>query len=322
MTEKENGVIILRVIKLRLNEVYEMNRIKLNEDLSFSQIISGMWRLDSWDFTTEDLTKFVEQSMELGITTFDHADIYGSYTCEEIFGRVLKEKPSLRDNMELVTKCGIALPSAKFPEHTRAHYNTTKEHIIRSAENSLQNLQTDVIDVLLIHRPDPLMNPQDVAEAFSQLKSEGKVRHFGVSNFTVPQLNMLQAYLDEPLITNQIEASPLCLEHFQNGVIEWMFEKQIKPMIWSPLAGGRLFTNTDEQAVRVREVMGEIASKHQIEIDTLAYAWLLKHPINMMPIVGTGNIERVKSAVQSLDVTITREEWYEIFVAAQGHPLP
>ncbi|MGM9986733.1 MAG: aldo/keto reductase family oxidoreductase [Bacillaceae bacterium] len=299
-----------------------MERIQLRDDLSFSKIIHGMWRLESWDFSTAQCIDFIEKCIEMGITTFDHADIYGSYTCEQIFGEALKEKPALRDQIEIVTKCGISLVSPNRPQYTMNHYNTTKEHIIKSVETSLQNFHTDQLDVVLIHRVDPLMNPEDVASAFQQLKQEGKVRHFGVSNFTVPQLNMLQAYLDESIVTNQIEVSPLCLEHFQNGVMEWLAQYKVKPMIWSPLAGGRLFTDEGEDAVRVRGVLAKIAASHGVDIDTIAYAWLNMHPVGMMPIVGSGKIERVQKAVDSLKVTLTREQWYEIFIAAQGYPLP
>lgn len=153
------------------------------ETLKFSRIIQGFWRLAEWNMTKQELLSFIEECMDMGITTFDHADIYGGYTCEGLFGEALQLKPSLRENMQIVTKCGIAPPSPKFPERYVAHYNTNAEHIIKSAEDSLQNLHTDYIDVLLIHRPDPFMDPNEVAEAFSRLKQEGKVRHFGVSNF-------------------------------------------------------------------------------------------------------------------------------------------
>lgn len=160
-----------------------MQYIKLAEDLKFSRIIHGLWRLADWNLSTNDTQTLIEQCLDRGITTFDHADIYGNYSCEKLFGQALAQKPSLRESMQLVTKCGIKLTSDKYPERKINFYDTSKEHIINSANQSLKNLNTDYIDVLLLHRPDPFMDPQEVADAFIQLKEEGKVRYFGVSNF-------------------------------------------------------------------------------------------------------------------------------------------
>lgn len=300
-----------------------MKRIKLAENLEFSQIIHGLWRLADWNMSSEDLISFIEECMDLGITTFDHADIYGGYTCEEIFGKALSLKPELREKMQIVTKCGIKLKSSKFPNLKMNHYDTSKEHILMSVNSSLKNLQTDYIDLLLIHRPNPFMNPKEVAEAFNVLHKEGKVRHFGVSNFLPAQFNTLQAHLEMPLVTNQIEVSPMQLEHFEKGTIDLLQEKGIAPMIWSPLAGGQIFTSQSEKAVRVRTLLEEIAVEIEAKsIDEVMYAWLLAHPANMMPIVGSGKIERVQTAVGSTKLSMTAEQWLRIYVAGMGHPLP
>lgn len=300
-----------------------MKRIRLAEDLEFSQIIHGLWRLSEWNMKSEQLVSFFEECIELGITTFDHADIYGGYTCEEIFGKALSLKPELREKIQIVTKCGIKLKSSKFPDLKMNHYDTSKEHILMSVNNSLKNLQTDYIDLLLIHRPNPFMNPKEVAEAFNQLHTEGKVRHFGVSNFLPSQFNMLQAYLDMPLVTNQIEVSPMQFEHFEKGTVDLLLEKEIAPMIWSPLAGGQIFTSQSEQAVRVRSMLEEISAEIGANsIDEVMYAWLLVHPANMMPIVGSGKIERVKTAVEATKLRMTAEQWLRIYVAGMGHNLP
>lgn len=203
-----------------------MERIQMANNLEFSRIIQGFWRLAEWNMPKQELLSFIENCMEMGITTFDHADIYGGYTCESLFGEALQLQPSLRDNMQIVTKCGIAPPSPKFPKRYVAHYNTSTKHIVKSVEQSLQNLHTDYIDLLLIHRPDPFMDPSEAAEAFTRLKQEGKVRHFGVSNFLPSQFNMLSSYLDFPLITNQIEVSAMQLEHFEKGTINLCQEKE------------------------------------------------------------------------------------------------
>jgi len=300
-----------------------MKRIQLAEDLQFSQIIHGLWRLSEWNMTSEELVTFIEDCIKLGITTFDHADIYGDYSCEKIFGEALALKPELREEIQIVTKCGIKLCSSKFPDRLIGHYDTITEHILQSVENSLKNLQTNYIDLLLIHRPDPFMDPKEVAKAFNQLHKEGKVCHFGVSNFLPSQFQMLQAHLDMPLVTNQIEVSPMQLEHFEKGTIDLMLEKGISPMIWSPLAGGQIFTSMTEDAVRVRAMLEVIAQEvDATSIDQVMYAWLLAHPANMMPIVGSGKIERVKSAVEATNISLSREQWFRIYVAAMGHPVP
>jgi predicted oxidoreductase len=228
-----------------------MERIKMSKDLEFSRIVHGLWRLNEWDLSKEQLLQLIEQCLEMGITTFDHADIYGNFTCEEIFGEALKLNPKIREKMEIVTKTGIVFKSNNRPEHDGHYYNTTFEHIVKSAERSLQNFGTDYIDVLLIHRPDPFMDPEDVAKAFNQLRSEGKVNYFGVSNFTQNDFTLLQSYLDFDLVTNQIEASVLKYDNFENGTIKFLQEKRISPMIWSPLAGGEIFTSQSEIAIRV-----------------------------------------------------------------------
>ncbi|MFC7439799.1 aldo/keto reductase [Laceyella putida] len=300
-----------------------MDRIQLAADLSFSRIIQGLWRLVDWKQSKEETLALIEFCLDKGITTFDHADIYGNYTCESLFGEALALKPSLRQKMELVTKCGIVLPSANRPHHRSHHYNTRKEHIIRSVEQSLKNFGTDTIDVLLIHRPDPCMDPEQVAEAFDQLKREGKVRYFGVSNFKRHQFNMLQSYLDFPLVTNQIEVSAYQLENVEDGTLNHCLEKRIPPMVWSPLAGGKIFDARDEKAVRLRDTLANVASQIGADgIDEVLYAWLLNHPAKMMPIVGSGKQERIGKAVQALTHTLTLDQWFEILHASMGHEVP
>ncbi|PGC32785.1 aldo/keto reductase [Bacillus pseudomycoides] len=300
-----------------------MERIQMANNLEFSRIIQGFWRLAEWNMPKQELLSFIENCMEMGITTFDHADIYGGYTCESLFGEALQLQPSLRDNMQIVTKCGIAPPSPKFPKRYVAHYNTSTKHIVKSVEQSLQNLHTDYIDLLLIHRPDPFMAPSEAAEAFTRLKQEGKVRHFGVSNFLPSQFNMLSSYLDFPLITNQIEVSAMQLEHFEKGTIDLCQEKRISPMIWSPLAGGEIFTSQNERAVRLRETLQNIANELNVDgIDIVMYAWLLAHPAKMMPIVGSGKLDRVKSAIAATKLTLDRQQWFTIFESSNGHPVP
>lgn len=293
------------------------------DDLSFSRIIHGLWRLAEWDYSEAEVVRLIEHCLELGITTFDHADIYGSYTCESLFGKALQIKPELRDKMEIVTKCGIVLESPNRPENKSHHYNTSKKHIISSAERSLKNLKTEYIDVLLIHRPDPFMDPEEVAEAFTELKASGKVKHFGVSNFKSHQFTMLQSYLDIPLVTNQIELSAYNLENFDDGTLNFCQEKRIAPMAWSPMAGGKVFRGVDGKSERLKKTLSKIAAEIGAnEIDEVLYAWLLNHPARIMPIVGSGKMDRIQRAVHALKHELNRGQWFEILQSSMGHDIP
>ena len=300
-----------------------MQTVQLSEQVSFSRIVHGMWRLREWGMDKQELLRLIEECLEMGITTFDHADIYGDYSCEALFGQALREKPALRSAMQIVTKCGIKLRSAAYPEHLVNHYDTSKEHIIRSVENSLRHFGTDYVDTLLIHRPDPFMDPAEVAEAFAQLKQEGKVLEFGVSNFLPSQMEMLASYLSMPLVTNQLEISVMQFEHFEKGTIEKCQEKRIAPMAWSPLASGSIFSASTERATRVKNTLEEIKEEIGADsIDEVMYAWLLAHPAKMMPIVGSGKIERVRTAAQAVKLTLSRQQWFRIYISSLGHNVP
>ncbi len=300
-----------------------MNTVKLRDDLEFSRIVQGYWRLMDWNISDEELVRLIEEAYELGITTVDHADIYGNFCCEEKFGNALKIRRGLREKLQIVTKCGIKFPSENRPENKSHCYDTSKEHIIKSAERSLKNFNTDYLDVLLIHRVDALLNPEEVAEAFTKLKTQGKVRYFGVSNFLPAQFNMLNSYFKDGLVTNQVEISPLCLDSFENGTLDLMLEKRVKPMAWSPLAGGRLFKANDERALRVQKVLNKIKDEVSAKgTDEVVYAWLLMHPSNIMPIVGSGKIDRIKSAIRATEINLSRDQWFEIYVASRGIDIP
>jgi predicted oxidoreductase len=300
-----------------------MEKIKLGPTLEVSRIALGFWRLMDWNITLKELDLLVEESLNLGVTTIDHADIYGVYRCEEEFGRLIRMKPEIRSRMELITKCGIKLASEKFPDQRINHYDTSYQHIIQSVNQSLRNFHTDHIDLLLIHRPDPLMNPEETARAFYHLKETGKVLNFGVSNFTVGQFDMLNKHFGGQLVTNQVEFSPYCLEHFHNGNMDFFLKQRIHPMGWSPLAGGSLLNPTDEKGMRVNRKLHEVAEELGVQsIDKVIYAWILLHPSKVIPIVGSGKPERLKSAVEAMKLQMTREQWYEIFNASNGFPLP
>jgi predicted oxidoreductase len=287
------------------------------------RLVHGHWRLSEWELTDQELLTLTKKVMELGITAFDHADIYGNHTCEKLFGDALALDPGLRDRLRIVTKCGIKLANPKFPERKIKTYDYSYSHIVSSVEQSLRNFRTDRIDLLLLHRPSPLFDPGEAAKAFSHLKNSGKVLSFGVSNFTPLQFEMLGKYTEEPLVTNQVEISPYCLEHFDNGNMDFFIKEKIKPMAWSPLAGGRLFNPADEKGHRILHVLKEIAVEMQIDaLDKIAYAWLLRHPANIIPVVGSGKIERIRIAANAVRIDIGDENWFRIYNAAKGTELP
>jgi len=296
-----------------------MQKVKLANGLEFSRVIHGQWRILDWNMNAQQLLAFIEQIMELGIDTFDNADIYGNYSCEELVGNALALKPELRKKMTIVTKCGINIMSDKFPHKKIQYYDYRKEYIIEQAENSLRNLRTDYLDVLLLHRPSDILNPNEVAEAFGKLRREGKVRYFGVSNFIAHDVSMLQAYLDDKLVTNQIEISPYQIKHFENGDLNYCLEKNIKPMAYSPMAGGLLAKPTDEKSERIVKVLREIADEIGVQdIDQIIYAWLYKHPSVIMPINGSGKIERIRRSVEAMNLELSVEQWSRIYVASRG----
>ncbi|ELR66723.1 Oxidoreductase, aldo/keto reductase family [Photobacterium marinum] len=289
----------------------------------FSELVQGYWRLADWDMTPAERLVFLKQHIEMGITTVDHADIYGDYHCEALFGEALALEPSLRDQIEIVTKCDIKLCSSTFPLRRINHYDTSKEHIIESVNNSLSRLNVENIDVLLIHRPDVLMDADEVAEAFATLKQQGKVNDFGVSNFSPAQFDLLQSRLDAPLVTNQVEINPLNFEVAHDGTLDLLQMKRIKPMAWSCLAGGDIFSGQSEQQVRVRNELELIREEVGAEsIDQVIYAWVRRLPSKPLPIIGSGKIERVQAAVNALDIELTREQWFRVWGASKGHGVP
>lgn len=298
-------------------------RLKLHKNGPlFSKIALGFWRLHEWDMNLTQLMELIEGALELGVTTFDHADIYGSYGNEELFGKVLKEKPSLREKIELVTKYGICLTTKNRPHHHIQHYNTTSQYIRESVERSLRKLDTDYLDLILIHRPDPLMAAGEIADIFSELIKEKKVLNVGVSNFSPSQFDLFQSKLDHPLVTNQVECSLLHLDPIYDGTFDQSQKNQFSPMIWSPFAGGELFTGKSEKAVRVRELCQRLSQKYSASTDQIALAWLFQLPCNALAIAGTGKLSRLKSAVESASVQLDRQDWYQLLEAANGDPVP
>lgn len=275
--------------------------------------------MGDWSFDRATRLRWIEQCLDLGITTFDHADIYGDYQVEELFGDVLAAAPGLRDRMQLVSKCGIKLVSPQRPSHAIKSYDTSAAHVIASVEASLRALRTEHLDLLLIHRPDALTDADALAEAFRQLHDSGKVRHFGVSNHTPSQFALLHHRY--PLVTNQVELSPLQLGVLTDGTLDQCQDMGIRPMIWSPLAGGRLFTGDDPASRRVRDALHVLAREHEVSPTTIAYAWILRHPSRPLPLTGTQRAAGLRDAVAALGLTLSREAWYSIWRAGSGHDV-
>ncbi|MDO9193555.1 MAG: aldo/keto reductase, partial [Undibacterium sp.] len=233
-----------------------------------------------------------------------------------LLGEALALAPQLRERLQIVTKCGIKLVSQARPSHQIQHYDTSRAHIIASAENSLRNMHIDAIDVLLIHRPDPLMDADEIAEAFLALQQSGKVRHFGVSNFTPSQFELLASRF--PLVTNQLELSLLHMNPLHDGTLDLCQRQRIAPMIWSALAGGRLMSDSGEQAQRVRLVLARLAEELNVAISTVALAWILRHPSNPLVLTGSGKIAAIREAVAATELTLSREQWFSLWCASAG----
>ena len=282
-----------------------------------SNIVAGCWRMSEWGWTPAQRLAWIEACMARGVTSFDHADIYGGYAVEALFGEALALKPALREQMQIVSKCGIKLVSPARPSHRIQSYDCSRGHIIASVENSLKALRTDRLDLLLLHRPDALLDADEVAEAFATLKAAGKVLSFGVSNYTPAQFELLNAVT--PLETNQVELHPLCREVLHDGTLDQAQRLKLRPMIWSPLAGGRLFKDTGADAQRVRDALQAAAQPRGASIATAAYAWLLRHPSRPLPIVGSQRLEALDEALAALDWRMDAQTWWSIWIAGAGH---
>jgi predicted oxidoreductase len=286
-----------------------------------SPIVAGCWRLLEWQHDTPALVRWIEQAVALGITSFDHADIYGDYAVEAAFGAALRSQPGLRDRLQIVTKCGIRLVSPARPAHALKSYDSSRAHLMASVEQSLRALHTDRIDLLLIHRPDLLMEPDELAETFRVLQASGKALNIGLSNHSASQFALLHRRFPA-LATHQFEFSALQMGALSDGTLEQALDLRLPPMAWSPLGGGRLASGEDAQALRVRNVLAELGRARGVSAATMAYAWIRRHPASPIPITGSGRIEALREAAAALQVRVTAEEWYRVWQAGMGHEVP
>jgi len=295
-----------------------MERVNLTSDLSMSRLVYGMWRVgDDADTSPAHVEAKIQSCLDQGITTFDQADIYGEYIAEAVLGGALRANPGLRNQMEIVTKCDIVAPCGRYSDAPVKHYDTSRAHIEKSVEFSLRDMAIDHVDVLLIHRPDPLMDHHETGAALDDLVTSGKVRAVGVSNFRPWDFELLQSAMKSPLVTNQIEVSLGEISPFTNGDLAFHQRLGHHLMAWSPLGGGSLMNA--EGAIGA--LMDEIAVENGVDRSAVAVAWLLAHPAKLLPVLGTNNLERIGRISDALKVKIDRITWFRLYEAALGQEV-
>jgi len=288
--------------------------------MQLPNVVAGLWRLHEWGLDVPARVRWIEQALEAGVDTFDYADIYGGYGVEALFGEALAAAPGLRERLRIVTKFGIKLVSPARPAHGVKSYDSSRAHIVTSVENALAALRTDRIELLLVHRPDWLAHPDEIAAAFDELHRAGKVLAFGASNHTPRQFGMLHRRF--ALATHQFEFSALQMQALADGTLEQGADLGLRPMAWSPLGGGRLFAEGDEQARRVRGELEVIGRRLGVAPATVAYAWVMRHPARPVPVTSTRRIEGLREAIAAVAIELPREDWYGIWQASMGHELP
>ncbi|KAF2341174.1 aldo/keto reductase [Flavobacterium tistrianum] len=285
-----------------------------------SPIISGTMNWGVWDknLTTKEMENMIQVSIENKITTFDHADIYGSYTTEADFGKAFHASKIDREKLQLITKCGIQMIAEKRPENKIKHYDYSKDYIIKSVETSLKNLKTDYVDVFLLHRPSPLMQADEIAEAVEKLKGEGKIIDFGLSNFTSSQTELIRQKTE--VSYNQVQFSATHYEAMTDGSLDYMQAHGIRPLSWNPL--GTVFREDTKKTRRLKKLFSELVEKYHLGSDTLLLAWILKHPAKIIPIAGTVNIARIQSLMKAVELEMDTQDWFAIWTESMGDDVP
>ncbi|WP_417260383.1 aldo/keto reductase [Celeribacter sp.] len=296
-----------------------MDRVQLTKDLDFSRIVYGMWRIgDDADTSPAHVEAKIQACLDQGITTIDQADIYGGYAAEDVLGGALRANPALRPQMQIVTKCDIVAPMGRYADKRVKYYDTSRAHIEASVDYSLKAMGIDEIDLLLIHRPDPLMDHHETGATLDDLVASGKVRAVGVSNFKPWDWELLQSATKTPLATNQIEISLSEISPFTNGDIAFHQKNGDAMMAWSPLGGGSLMT--DAKGL-LAERMDALASEYGVDRAAIAVAFLLRHPSKILPVLGTNNLDRIKTLGAAMSVNLDRQSWFELYEAALGHEV-
>ena len=281
----------------------------------FSELIAGTMRWGIWgaNHSVKEIQKLIDVCVEENITTFDHADIYGGHTTEELFGNAWKDMDLKRENLQFISKCGIVMNSDKKPSALK-YYNYNKDYILNCVDESLSNLKTDYLDTLLLHRPSPLMNPEVIAEAFTVLKDAGKVKEFGVSNFSVSQFELINQYV--PLVTNQIEISVNEISSFENGILDQLMSKGLRPTAWSVM--GSYFSDQSDENIRIKKVIVELCDKYNAEENQILLAFILKHPSKIIPVIGTSKAGTIRTLSQTLQIDLDLEDWFRILESIRG----
>jgi len=291
----------------------------MKNQANYSKLIAGAMTWGSWgkQFSTMQMSKLMHHCLELGISSFDHADIYGGYTTEADFGKAFKESKINREQIQLISKCGIQLSSEKRPLVVN-HYDYSKQHILDSVEHSLRNLKTDYLDLLLLHRPSPLMHPEIITEAIGKLQAAGKILNFGVSNFSSAQIQLLEKEI--PVKANQLEISLTSNKVMYDGTLDDAISNHRMVMAWSPL--GTFFREQSDQTKRIRKALEPMMAKYNTSEDVLLLAWLLKHPANIYPVLGTTTSSRWSNAIKALEIELEETDWFILLEASNGHPVP
>lgn len=287
--------------------------------MNYSSLIAGVMNWGIWgkNFDLNEFEKLIHSYIEQNIYSFDHADIYGGYTTEEAFGKALKKSSIKREKIQLITKCGIKYVTDK-RDYSIKHYDYTKEYIVWSVNESLKNLQTDYLDLLLLHRPSPLLQPEEVAEAVSALKQSGKIKHFGLSNFLPHQTDLVKKHIDVEV--NQIQFSATHHYPLTDGQLDFMLLNKIQPMAWNPL--GSIFKDDNEQTTRLKELLTDLIIKYEVSADILLLSWIKQHPSNVIPVVGTTNLDRIKNLNKTNKFKLELEDWFKIWTTSMGHKVP
>ena len=293
-----------------------MDRIYLSDaGPKVSAAVYGFYRWEEVDNAPQTMERIINLCLELGINTFDHADSYGSYQCEELFGKVIAQRSIKREELVLFTKCGLRVPNATVPEVRTSHYNTSKEHILKSVDNSLRKLRTDYIDIFLLDHLDPISNVEETAFTLHQLKDSGKVRYIGVSNFSVFQHQLLASLLQLPIVTNHIELNLLNTTALDNGQLDYIKQRYMRPLASSPLAGGSIANSTTYLPVTVRKKLQELSVKYNADIESIAVAWILK--LGALPLIGTTSEQRIRNIADAFKVQLDHQDWYELYNATK-----
>jgi len=281
-----------------------------------SPAIYGFYRWNEQDISLSKMEGIVDLCLELGINTFDHADIYGGYQCEEMFGEIIRGIIIKREDIVLFTKCGLVIPHSSQPDVKVKYYDTSKDHITKSLENSLRKLRTDYIDIFLLNQLDPLSNLEETAITLQKLRDSGKVKNIGVVNFSVFQHQLLSSYLRVPIVTNHIELSLLNTSAFDNGQIDYLKQKYMRPLATAPLAEGKIANSIEKKPLLIRRKLEELASKYNANIESIAVAWVVK--LGALPLIGTTDEQRIRNIVKSFDIDLDRQDWYELYEASRG----